>query len=302
MKASRYLSFRNWKQHQHYTDRKPPWIKLHTNFHETTAHLSNDARLLACLLFCVAANKDNKIPADPHWLSVEVGMTKAQVNRGLADLLADRTLIPWCESDSPDADDSASESASNDASEDASPSRAPARSKEAETEAEAEREVANAPSLAAATAPPKKPRKPPKPRDPDPYWDRCVEVFGDVVGDSERGKRNKAVAEFKRIGVPLDEINRRAANYRTHFPDVAFTPNAVLGNWTTCDAPKAANSGKPDLSARIAAANQALPDAVERMASAFPMFVKRDLLDVEPPAVRPHVVELDAGDVFEEAS
>lgn len=129
------LSFQNWKRYQHYTDRRPPWIKLYSDFHEVTAHLSSDARLLACLLFCVAANKDNRIPDDPHWLSIEVSLPKRVVERAIDELIADGMLSRA----STPASKTASKAASAPASESASPSRAPARSQEAEAETETEK-------------------------------------------------------------------------------------------------------------------------------------------------------------------
>lgn len=123
------LSFRNWRRYQHYTDRKPPWIKLYTDFRTDTEHLSEQARLMACLLFTVAAERDNRFRSDERWMAVELNVSARTVRVGLAELIADGMLA--------DADTVAREEAANPAGKVASASRAPARSKETEREKEA---------------------------------------------------------------------------------------------------------------------------------------------------------------------
>ena len=217
-----YLSFRNWKQHQHYTDRKPPWIKLHTNFHEATAHLSNDARLLACLLFCVAANKDNRIPNDPHWLSVEISMPKARVKRGIEVLTADSMLVPWSDSSSgyDSYDDSDVASIVDDGN--AMLSHAPAQSKETETETETE-ELTPAVKVG---------RK----RKPDLIAAVLAAGYGSAPGDllskGEWGRIHRAAKELREMGVDAGEVERRVSVYRKEWSSMTYSPQAVTGNWT----------------------------------------------------------------------
>lgn len=235
-----HLSFQNWTRFQHYTDRKPPWIKLYSDFHETTAHLSTDARLVACLLFCVAANKANLIPHDPHWISVEIAVPKRNVERALEELLADGMLVPASNSASNSASKSASKpaskTASNTASKIARPSRAPARSQEteAETETETEGEVssirsgrANRDTLAHL-------------EHQQELWTALTRIFGDVQSGPEHTERQEAVRHFLELGANGEEIARRALNYQSHYPGMAYTPRAVLKHWSKADKPKVA--------------------------------------------------------------
>jgi len=65
-----YLRIANWEEYQHYSDRKPPWIKL---YHELLddyeyACLDTQGQLLLYTLFLLASRTDNEIPADPAWV------------------------------------------------------------------------------------------------------------------------------------------------------------------------------------------------------------------------------------------
>lgn len=59
-----------WSTYQHYKDRSPPWIKLHagTLTSRTWVSLTNDGRALAIACMLIAADTDNKIPADAEYL------------------------------------------------------------------------------------------------------------------------------------------------------------------------------------------------------------------------------------------
>lgn len=145
------LSICNWNRYQHYRTRRPPWVKFYVGFNEDTEHLPACARLLAALLFCVAANKENRIPNDPRWIAAEVSMPLRDVRNGLDALLADEFLRPSTAEDlaarrsrranDPHASAPDSEPASTDASEPASETarevtRARAVATETETETE----------------------------------------------------------------------------------------------------------------------------------------------------------------------
>jgi hypothetical protein len=60
----------NWKQFQHYNDRSPPWIKLHRSMltSRTWVSASDSERVLAVACMLIAADTDNKIPADAVYL------------------------------------------------------------------------------------------------------------------------------------------------------------------------------------------------------------------------------------------
>lgn len=85
-----YLEIVKWREHQHYTNRNPPWVKLHTKLLENDEmrELTCTARLLSLLLLCVAAKRDNRIPESAPWLSVEVGLPPRAITKALDELLA----------------------------------------------------------------------------------------------------------------------------------------------------------------------------------------------------------------------
>lgn len=67
---TRFFRVRNWDKFQHYKNRNPPWIKLHTSLLEDYefASLQDASKLLAICIWMLAARSDNKIPADPDWI------------------------------------------------------------------------------------------------------------------------------------------------------------------------------------------------------------------------------------------
>lgn len=128
------LALRNYKNFQHYKDRRPPWVKFHVDFLDDPelSALSPATRLVAALLTLVASVKDNRIPESPAWLAAECNVSHREAKIALADLLAIRYLVPASEIASDVASTPASESAPETL---APPARPPARG-EAEAEAE----------------------------------------------------------------------------------------------------------------------------------------------------------------------
>jgi hypothetical protein len=94
--SQQHLAIRNWDRFQHYKERRPPWVKFHVDWLDDyeLAELSPATRLLACQLLLVAAKQDNRIPNDPLWLAKRLTMTRLQVDKGLAELLAIRFVEP----------------------------------------------------------------------------------------------------------------------------------------------------------------------------------------------------------------
>lgn len=66
----KHFQVRNWTKFQHYKNRNPPWIKLHTELLENYefARLPDASKLLALCIWLLAARSDNRIPADPAWI------------------------------------------------------------------------------------------------------------------------------------------------------------------------------------------------------------------------------------------
>jgi hypothetical protein len=77
--TTEYLMIRNWARYQHYKDRRPPWVKLYSNVlaDPLFARLHDASKAHALLLMTVAAELDNRIPADATWLAHKLFATEA---------------------------------------------------------------------------------------------------------------------------------------------------------------------------------------------------------------------------------
>jgi len=77
----RYLEIVNWSEYQHYTNRNPPWIKLHNRILDCYEYgcLQDDSKLLLISLYLLASRTENKIPSDPEWIKSKA-MLKAKIN------------------------------------------------------------------------------------------------------------------------------------------------------------------------------------------------------------------------------
>ena len=98
-----YIQIVNWATFQHYKDRNPPWIKLHTeiltdyNFY----CLQDDSKLLLILLGLLASKLDNKIPDDPEWIKEQIHVGKVDLqplyDKGFIELVGpDSIAIAKC--------------------------------------------------------------------------------------------------------------------------------------------------------------------------------------------------------------
>lgn len=66
-----FYRIKNWPEFQHYKDRSPPWIKLHRSLLTSRTWVkaaSDSERVLAIACMLIAADTDNKIPADPDYV------------------------------------------------------------------------------------------------------------------------------------------------------------------------------------------------------------------------------------------
>ena len=65
----------NFEKYQHYKDRRPPWIKLHVStlsdyeFNE----LADEQKAHLMLIWLLASQMENKVPADADWIAGKVG-------------------------------------------------------------------------------------------------------------------------------------------------------------------------------------------------------------------------------------
>ena len=104
-----YLAVKNWSRFQHYKDRNPKWVKLYVDIldDEEMREFPVSTRLLAVLLLCVAARRDNRFPGSADWLAVEVGIPKRAVAKSLSELIAAGFLVRASKSASKVASESA---------------------------------------------------------------------------------------------------------------------------------------------------------------------------------------------------
>jgi hypothetical protein len=84
----KHFQVRNWTKFQHYKNRNPPWIKLHTELLENYefARLPDASKLLAVCIWLLAARSDNRIPADPIWIQSKCNLKTKPDLQPLIDL------------------------------------------------------------------------------------------------------------------------------------------------------------------------------------------------------------------------
>lgn len=71
----RFLRIAKLSEHQHYKDRRPPWIKLHAKILDDYrfACLQDASKAHLMLLWVLASQTDNKIPYDLVWITRKLG-------------------------------------------------------------------------------------------------------------------------------------------------------------------------------------------------------------------------------------
>lgn len=82
-------------------------------------------------------------------------------------------------------------------------------------------------------------------RSADPIWDALLaacQIDTTSLTAAARGSYNAARKQLADVGATPDEINQRAANYRSHFPNAPLTPSALAKQWAQCVRPAAART------------------------------------------------------------
>lgn len=74
-----YLRVPNLSNYQHYTNRTPPWIKLHRSALDSysLSLLSDELRGHLVFIWLLASQVDNRIPNDSAWVTKKIGAKKA---------------------------------------------------------------------------------------------------------------------------------------------------------------------------------------------------------------------------------
>lgn len=97
----KYLRVKNWESFQHYKDRNPPWIKLHRDLLRDYDFicLQDASKMQLMLIWLLASQMDNKIPADPDFIKSQLGLQgevdlKELIDKGF--LVDDSNLLADC--------------------------------------------------------------------------------------------------------------------------------------------------------------------------------------------------------------
>lgn len=70
----KFLLVKNWREHQHYKKRSPPWIKLHRAITEDYAFaaLKDKTKAHLILIWILAAGSEGRIPHDPLFIAKRI--------------------------------------------------------------------------------------------------------------------------------------------------------------------------------------------------------------------------------------
>lgn len=96
----KYLRVKKWDEHQHYTDRDPPWIKVYNRLLDDYEFLSlsESAQSHLVKIWLLASRTDNRIPYDLAFIATKIGAKTAVDIEGMIVAgwleLADVTEIP----------------------------------------------------------------------------------------------------------------------------------------------------------------------------------------------------------------
>lgn len=84
-----YLRIRNWERFQHYTNRRPPWIKYHVSLLDDHALLSLPplTQLVYDRLLLRAAVTDNNVEHDPAWLGQKFNLSPVDIQQAIENLI-----------------------------------------------------------------------------------------------------------------------------------------------------------------------------------------------------------------------
>ncbi len=75
----RYLIVKNWREHQHYKHRSPPWIKLHRAITEDYAFagLKDKTKAHLMLIWILAAGEEGRIPHDAAFIAKRINASES---------------------------------------------------------------------------------------------------------------------------------------------------------------------------------------------------------------------------------
>jgi len=94
-----YLLVKNWRDHQHYKKRSPPWIKLHRAVIEDYAFstLKDKTKAHLILIWVLAAGTEGRIPNDAKFIASKISAAEPVDLQAMIDagfLSVDENLAP----------------------------------------------------------------------------------------------------------------------------------------------------------------------------------------------------------------
>lgn len=82
---------KNWRTFQHYTDRRPPWIKLHRTILDDCDLLKSpvESRAIVCLLWLLASESGDGTFTDKHEdIAFRLRIKQSEVDKGISGLIS----------------------------------------------------------------------------------------------------------------------------------------------------------------------------------------------------------------------
>ncbi len=78
----RIFAIKNYERFQHYSERKPPWIKLYYDLLQDRDfyRLSVPNKYVLIGLFLIASRCENRIPDDPDWIAHQLGVAGKSID------------------------------------------------------------------------------------------------------------------------------------------------------------------------------------------------------------------------------
>lgn len=72
-----FVRVKNFERFQHYRDRSPPWIKLYNDLLDDYEFglLQDASKMHLVAIWLLASRSDNRVPADPAWISKRINAT-----------------------------------------------------------------------------------------------------------------------------------------------------------------------------------------------------------------------------------
>jgi hypothetical protein len=72
-----WLRIKNWERHQHYKDRRPPWIKLHQSLLDDYefSRLQDASKAHLMLIWLLASREDGRVRNDATWIGQRICAT-----------------------------------------------------------------------------------------------------------------------------------------------------------------------------------------------------------------------------------